>query len=86
MTNMGYMFYVRVPPRLYLLCQFIVVACTLHISTFTPRGQSSLAELQIARAFNQPIGNWKTSSVTDMGYMFYVRVPLWLSLRRHLSP
>ena len=24
-----------------------------------------------AKSFNQPIGNWNTQKVTDMGWMFY---------------
>ena len=43
--------------------------------TLAPRVARSLARFQVATAFNQPLNNWDTSSVTDMKQMWVLTSP-----------
>jgi surface protein len=60
-----------------------------QLTTSCTTGITSMSELfETRKKFNVDISSWDTSSVTDMGNMFYVRVPssrvLLLLLRRHV--
>jgi len=43
--------------------------------TLAPRVALSLARFRGSKAFNKPLGNWDTSSVTDMSYMWVLTSP-----------
>ncbi len=69
---MNGMFFVRVPPR---CCYCVVYPLNGSTLTCTPHGHLFLAVSQYATAFNKPIGDWDTSSVMDMDFMFNARLP-----------
>jgi len=68
--------YVVYPRPLSLLCRCVPVSLCRRMSPdaspLTGHDHLSLAVLQNADAFDQPIGDWDTSSVTTMQRMFWV--------------